>query len=51
MFHFIYLMVQMSRCLAPGATWNPSIPTGFCVAPVPFFISMAAITMVFDLVV
>ncbi|KAK8849111.1 integral membrane protein [Apiospora arundinis] len=51
MFHFIYLVVQMSRCLPPGAAWSPSIATGFCVAPVPFFISMASITMVFDLVV
>ncbi|KAK7991070.1 satratoxin biosynthesis SC1 cluster protein 4 [Apiospora arundinis] len=51
MFHFIYLVVQMSRCLPPGVVWSPSIATGFCVAPVPFFISMALITMVFDLVV
>jgi hypothetical protein len=51
LFHLSYLVVQVILCLPVAKQWDPSITTGSCIPIVPFYTSMAVLTMFFDVAV
>ncbi|KAK4127962.1 hypothetical protein N657DRAFT_236459 [Parathielavia appendiculata] len=51
MFHLSFLLVQINLCQPIRKQWDPAITWGSCIPGVPFYTSMAALTMVFDVTV
>ncbi|KAK3351684.1 hypothetical protein B0H65DRAFT_420938 [Neurospora tetraspora] len=49
MFHLSFLLVQLNLCQPVARQWDYSIP-GTCLKGVPFYTSMASLTMVFDII-
>ncbi|KAH9905284.1 integral membrane protein [Xylariomycetidae sp. FL2044] len=47
LFHLAYLIVQLNLCDPVSKYWNPDTP-GHCIQRVPFYISTATLTIVFD---
>ncbi|KAF0327441.1 hypothetical protein K4K61_011908 [Colletotrichum sp. SAR11_59] len=50
-YHIAFLVVQINLCTPIAKQWDPTITNGFCIPGVPFYTSMAALTIVFDIVV
>ncbi|GKT65573.1 integral membrane protein [Colletotrichum tofieldiae] len=61
-YHIAFLVVQLNLCtpkasrsatdnLKIAKQWDPTITNGSCIPGVPFYTSMAALTIVFDIVV
>ncbi|KAK4148258.1 uncharacterized protein C8A04DRAFT_24059 [Dichotomopilus funicola] len=51
LFHLSFLLVQLNLCQPVRKQWDPAVTDGSCVASVPFYTSMASITIVFDVTV
>lgn len=51
LFHLSFLLVQINLCQPVRKQWDPSITTGYCIPAVPFYTSMASLTIVFDVAV
>ncbi|KAK4100116.1 hypothetical protein N658DRAFT_428256 [Parathielavia hyrcaniae] len=51
MFHLAFLLVQINLCQPVSKQWDTSITYGSCIPGVPFYTSMASLTMVFDVTV
>ncbi|KAG9196427.1 hypothetical protein G6011_01548 [Alternaria panax] len=51
LFHLCFLVVQTNLCQPIAKQWDPSITWGQCLPAVPFYTSMASLTIVFDVVV
>lgn len=51
LFHLSFLLVQLNLCQPARKQWDPSVTWGSCIPGVPFYTSMASITMVFDVTV
>ncbi|KAK4157504.1 hypothetical protein C8A00DRAFT_11628 [Chaetomidium leptoderma] len=51
MFHLSFLLVQLNLCQPARKQWDPAITYGSCIPGVPFYTSMASITIVFDVTV
>ncbi|KAI4679112.1 uncharacterized protein J4E88_006405 [Alternaria novae-zelandiae] len=51
LFHLCFLVVQTNLCQPAAKQWDPSITWGQCLPAVPFYTSMASLTIVFDIVV
>ncbi|KAH6626795.1 hypothetical protein B0J18DRAFT_150542 [Chaetomium sp. MPI-SDFR-AT-0129] len=51
LFHLSFLLVQLNLCQPVRKQWDPAVADGSCVASVPFYTSMASITIVFDVTV
>jgi hypothetical protein len=49
-FHFCFLVVQINLCTPVNKQWDPAVVGGSCVQAVPFYTSMASITILFDIV-
>ncbi|KAK6211537.1 Integral membrane protein [Colletotrichum higginsianum IMI 349063] len=50
-YHIAFLVVQVNLCTPIAKQWDPTITNGSCIPGVPFYTSMAALTIVFDIVV
>ncbi|KZL75305.1 integral membrane protein, partial [Colletotrichum tofieldiae] len=50
-YHIAFLVVQLNLCTPIAKQWDPTITNGSCIPGVPFYTSMAALTIVFDIVV
>ncbi|RFU29544.1 hypothetical protein B7463_g6796, partial [Scytalidium lignicola] len=50
-FHFCFLVVQINLCHPVAKQWDPKITYGNCLVAVPFYTSMASITIVFDFII
>ncbi|KAF1829899.1 hypothetical protein BDW02DRAFT_535275 [Decorospora gaudefroyi] len=50
-FHLCFLIVQLNLCQPVAKQWDPEITTGQCLPAVPFYTSMASLTIVFDVTV
>ncbi|TVY18528.1 hypothetical protein LARI1_G004162 [Lachnellula arida] len=50
-FNLCFLIVQLNLCIPAAAQWDPSITNGHCLAAVPFYTSMASITIIFDVLI
>ncbi|TVY40006.1 Satratoxin biosynthesis SC1 cluster protein [Lachnellula subtilissima] len=50
-FNLCFLIIQLNLCIPAAKQWDPSITTGHCLAAVPFYTSMASITIVFDVLI
>ncbi|KAH7134113.1 hypothetical protein EDB81DRAFT_597376, partial [Dactylonectria macrodidyma] len=48
MFHIAFLLVQINLCQPVAKQWDPSITWGSCLVAVPFYTSMASLTIMFD---
>jgi hypothetical protein len=46
-----FLLVQINLCQPARKQWDPAITYGTCIPGVPFYTSMASITIVFDITV
>jgi hypothetical protein len=46
-----FLVVQINLCQPAAKQWDPSITNGSCLPAVPFYTSMASLTIVFDIIV
>ncbi|KAK3325377.1 hypothetical protein B0H66DRAFT_121536 [Apodospora peruviana] len=51
LFHISFLFVQLLLCQPVAKQWDGSITEGSCLDGVPFYTSMASITIVFDVTV
>jgi len=51
LFHLAFLLVQLNLCQPARKQWDPAITYGYCIPGVPFYTSMASITIVFDVTV
>ncbi|CAN9414074.1 unnamed protein product [Alternaria alternata] len=51
LFHLCFLIVQTNLCQPAAKQWDPSITWGQCLPAVPFYTSMASLTIVFDVIV
>ncbi|KAK0735443.1 hypothetical protein B0T21DRAFT_348933 [Apiosordaria backusii] len=51
LFHLSFLVVQVNLCQPIALQWDPSIKEGSCIKGVPFYTSMASLTIVFDVIV
>ncbi|KAH6841017.1 hypothetical protein B0I37DRAFT_449177 [Chaetomium sp. MPI-CAGE-AT-0009] len=51
LFHLSFLLVQLNLCQPARKQWDPAVTYGSCIPGVPFYTSMASITIVFDLTV
>ncbi|KAK7918019.1 hypothetical protein PG985_009893 [Apiospora marii] len=51
MFHTTFLLVQLFLCTPIAKQWDKTIEEGSCVTAVPFYTSMASLTILFDLLV
>jgi len=51
MFHLSFLLVQINLCQPARKQWDPAVTWGKCIPGVPFYTSMASITIVFDVTV
>ncbi|KAH8652521.1 hypothetical protein BX600DRAFT_527839 [Xylariales sp. PMI_506] len=51
LFHLSFLLVQLNLCQPVAKQWDPSITWGSCITAVPFYTSMASLTIVFDVIV
>lgn len=51
MFHLSFLLVQVNLCQPARKQWDPAVTWGSCIPGVPFYTSMASITIVFDVTV
>jgi hypothetical protein len=51
LFHMAFLLVQINLCQPARKQWDPAITYGTCIPGVPFYTSMASITIVFDITV
>jgi hypothetical protein len=51
MFHLSFLLVQINLCQPIAKQWDPTITEGSWLPGVPFYTSMASITIVFDIIV
>ncbi|KXJ87148.1 hypothetical protein Micbo1qcDRAFT_218430 [Microdochium bolleyi] len=51
LFHLSFLIVQINLCQPIAKQWDPLIEGGSCLAAVPFYTSMASLTIVFDVAV
>ncbi|KAK1981822.1 integral membrane protein [Colletotrichum cereale] len=50
-YHIAFLVVQVNLCTPIAKQWDPTITNGSCIPGVPFYTSMASLTILFDLVV
>ncbi|KAG7289436.1 hypothetical protein NEMBOFW57_005807 [Staphylotrichum longicolle] len=50
-FHLSFLLVQVNLCQPARKQWDPAVTWGSCIPGVPFYTSMASITIVFDVTV
>ncbi|KIM93489.1 hypothetical protein OIDMADRAFT_96199, partial [Oidiodendron maius Zn] len=50
-FHLCFLLVQINLCRPVAKQWDPAITWGSCVVAVPFYTSMASLTIVFDVII
>ncbi|KAF2832354.1 hypothetical protein CC86DRAFT_243433, partial [Ophiobolus disseminans] len=50
-FHLSFLLVQVNLCQPIAKQWDPAITGGKCLPAVPFYTSMASLTIVFDVTV
>ncbi|RFU28978.1 hypothetical protein B7463_g7354, partial [Scytalidium lignicola] len=50
-FHFCFLVVQINLCNPVAKQWDPKITTGYCITAVPFYTSMASLTIMFDVII
>ncbi|TQN64105.1 Satratoxin biosynthesis SC1 cluster protein 4, partial [Colletotrichum shisoi] len=50
-YHIAFLVVQVNLCTPIAKQWDPTITNGSCIPGVPFYTSMAALTIVFDIIV
>jgi hypothetical protein len=48
LFHLAFLIVQINLCQPARKQWDPTITYGSCLPGVPFYTSMASLTIVFD---
>ncbi|KAK4044872.1 hypothetical protein C8A01DRAFT_42483 [Parachaetomium inaequale] len=51
LFHLSFLLVQFNLCQPARKQWDPTITYGSCIPGVPFYTSMASITIFFDVTV
>lgn len=51
LFHLSFLIVQINLCQPIALQWDPTITEGSCIKGVPFYTSMASLTIVFDVIV
>ncbi|KAJ4985322.1 integral membrane protein [Stagonosporopsis vannaccii] len=51
LFHLSFLLVQVNLCQPAAKQWDPNITGGSCLPAVPFYTSMASMTIVFDIIV
>lgn len=51
LFHLTFLIVQVNLCQPIAKQWDPSITVGSCIPGVPFYTSMASLTIFFDIVI
>ncbi|KAH7021449.1 uncharacterized protein B0I36DRAFT_377295 [Microdochium trichocladiopsis] len=51
LFHLSFLLVQLNLCQPVAKQWDPAIMDGQCIVAVPFYTSMASLTIVFDVAV
>lgn len=51
LFHLSFLLVQTNRCQPAAKQWDLSITGGHCLPAVPFYTSMASLTIAFDITV
>ncbi|KAK0674164.1 hypothetical protein QBC41DRAFT_72261 [Cercophora samala] len=51
LFHLSFLIVQINLCQPIALQWDPEIKVGSCIKGVPFYTSMASLTIVFDVIV
>ncbi|OLN97806.1 hypothetical protein CCHL11_02487 [Colletotrichum chlorophyti] len=50
-YHLAFLLVQLNLCTPIAKQWDPSITNGSCIPGVPFYTSMASLTIAFDIIV
>lgn len=50
-FHFCFLVVQLNLCTPVAKQWDPAITDGNCLTAVPFYTSMASLTILFDVII
>ncbi|KAF6797572.1 integral membrane protein [Colletotrichum sojae] len=50
-YHISFLVVQINLCTPIAKQWDPTITNGSCIPGVPFYTSMASLTIFFDIVV
>jgi len=51
-FHIVFLLVQINLCTPVAKQWDPALSeVGSCIPAVPFYTSMASITIVFDVII
>ncbi|KAJ4302085.1 hypothetical protein N0V88_002221 [Collariella sp. IMI 366227] len=50
-FHLSFLLVQINLCQPVRQQWDPAVTWGKCIPGVPFYTSMASITIIFDVIV
>ncbi|KAL3426781.1 integral membrane protein [Phlyctema vagabunda] len=48
---FCFLIVQINLCSPISKQWDPAVTTGSCLVAVPFYTSMASLTILFDVVI
>ncbi|KAK6864491.1 hypothetical protein PG990_006076 [Apiospora arundinis] len=51
LFHASFLVVQINLCTPVAKQWDPSITQGHCIEAVPFYTTVAAMTIVLDILV
>ncbi|KAK8114655.1 hypothetical protein PG999_006724 [Apiospora kogelbergensis] len=51
LFHASFLVVQINLCTPVAKQWDPSITHGHCIEAVPFYTTVAAMTIVLDVLV
>ncbi|KAK4183676.1 hypothetical protein QBC35DRAFT_90910 [Podospora australis] len=51
LFHLSFLLVQINLCQPVALQWDPTITEGSCIKGVPFYTSMASLTICFDVIV
>ncbi|KAF2032100.1 hypothetical protein EK21DRAFT_87481 [Setomelanomma holmii] len=50
-FHLCFLLVQINLCQPVAKQWDPAITDGKCLPAVPFYTSVASLTIIFDVAV
>lgn len=51
LFHLCFFIIQINFCQPVAKQWDPSIKGGSCLPAVPVYTALAAITIVFDVIV
>ncbi|KAK8056286.1 hypothetical protein PG993_001513 [Apiospora rasikravindrae] len=51
LFHAAFLVVQINLCTPIAKQWDPTITSGHCIEAVPFYTTVAAMTIVLDVLV